>query len=172
MRELGLYLELKKWSYKKILLMVKGSPRNRIQEFLAPHPEICALARLFQVTAVVRTLGRAQHFGQRPPAMPYPCQQSGVLPLDFMGPHTVAHPPLRRSPHRDVGVTQLGPAIQVQESVDTADLAPHEPLPLGQVQGVGCVEVIDGSHHGEVCTGRGWGHGSSQGQGRPSAPPS
>lgn len=53
-------------------------------------------------------------------------------------------------PHRHVGVAQLGPAIQVQEAVDTTDLAPHEPLPLGQVQGVGCVEVIDGRHHGEA----------------------
>lgn len=60
------------------------------------------------------------------------------------------------SPHRDVRVAELRPAIEVQEAVDAADLAPHEPLPLGQVQGVSSVEIIDGSHHGEVCRdGRG-----------------
>lgn len=60
------------------------------------------------------------------------------------------------APHRDIGVAELRPAIEVQETVDTADLAPHKPLPLGQVQGVGSVEVIDGCHHGEVCRdGRG-----------------
>lgn len=29
------------------------------------------------------------------------------------------------------------------------------------------MEVIDGRHHGEVCMGRRWEHGSSQGQGIP-----
>lgn len=67
---------------------------------------------------------------------------------------TCSVPPCSRCfSHRNIGVTQLGPAIEVQESVDTADLAAHEPLPLGQVQGVSSVEVIDGRHHGEVCRG-------------------
>lgn len=61
------------------------------------------------------------------------------------------HPTLGCSAHCDIGVAQLGPAIEVQESVDTADLAPHEPLPFGQVQGVSRVEVINGCHHGDIC---------------------
>lgn len=61
--------------------------------------------------------------------------------------------PCSCSPHRDIGVAELGPAIEVQEAVDTADLASHEPFTLGQVQGVGCMEVIDGRHHGEVWKG-------------------
>lgn len=91
------------------------------------------------------------HFGQRSPAVPWPCQGSGVLPLSFLGPHAVPHPTPGCSAHRDIGVAQLGPAIEVQESVDTADLAPHEPLPFGQVQGVSGVEVINGCHHGDIC---------------------
>lgn len=93
-------------------------------------------------------------------------QWAGALP------RVVPTPP-RCCAHRDIGVTQLGPAVEVEETVDAADLAPHEPLPLGQVQGVGRVEVIDGRHHGEGCGETGWGRGRS-GQGccvpRPSSP--
>ena len=126
--------------------MVKGGPRNRIQEFLAPHPEKCPQGWLSI---------SGSHSGQKPwktsrPAVSQPRQGSGGLPLDLVGAAGGAPPKPRCCPYRHVGVAQLGPAIQVQEAVDTADLAPHEPLPIGQFQGVGCVEVIDGRHHGEV----------------------
>ena len=126
--------------------MVKGGPRNRLQEFLASHPEKCPLGRLSI---------SGSHSGQKPwrsswPAASQPHQGSGSLPLGLLGATGRAPASPGRCPHRHVGVAQLGPAIQVQEAVDTADLAPHEPLPLVQVQGVGCVEVIDGRHHGEV----------------------
>lgn len=113
--------------------MVKSTPRNGTQEFLGPHPEKCSVDRL-SISSNHRgskPWKGSLNLGQRPPVVP--CPTPGW------------------APHCDVGVTQLGPAIEVQEAVDTADLAPHEPLALGQVQGVSCVEVIDGRHHGEIC---------------------
>lgn len=123
---------------------------------------------LSQETTVVRNLGRAHWISAEGHQQCHGHAKDKEFSLwIWWGSHTLPHLTPKCSPYRDVGVTQLGPAVQVQEAVDTADLTPHEPLPLGQVQGIGCVEVIDGRHHGEVC--RGTGH--LLGQGLPSAVP-
>lgn len=53
--------------------------------------------------------------------------------------------------HRDCGAAELCPAVKVQQPIDTANFATHEPLPFGQGHRVHAMEVIDGGHCGKVC---------------------
>lgn len=46
--------------------------------------------------------------------------------------------------HGDSSVSQLCPSIEIQQPVDAADLAAHQPLALGQRRPLRPVQVIDG----------------------------
>ena len=48
------------------------------------------------------------------------------------------------STDRDVVVDALGPAVQVNEPVDSGQLGPEQLLPLGVDHGVDAADVIDG----------------------------
>ena len=46
--------------------------------------------------------------------------------------------------HRDVVIDALGPAVQVNQPVDSGQLGPEQLLPLGVDHGVDAADVIDG----------------------------
>lgn len=51
----------------------------------------------------------------------------------------------------EAGASDLGPAEQVEQAVDTGQLAAHQPFPLHQAARLPSVQVIDWRHHHHVC---------------------
>lgn len=51
--------------------------------------------------------------------------------------------------HRDGGVPQLRPAVEVKQAMDAAHFAAHQPLALGQGRRIGAMQVVDGRHGGQ-----------------------
>lgn len=45
----------------------------------------------------------------------------------------------------------LSPAEEVEQAVDTGQLAAHQPLPLHHAARLPAVQIIDGCHHHHVC---------------------
>lgn len=59
------------------------------------------------------------------------------------------------SAYCEAGAADLGPAEEVEQTVDAGQLAAHQPLAFHQGGGVAAVQVVDGRHHHHVCRGNG-----------------